>query len=443
MGTFPTISAAPATPSARVGGDGAARSFSLGKPARWLRLSAMNLSNHRRTLLAACAALLVPAAVAVCRAEAPAAPKLDESKLAAISQRMAEFVEKKEVAGAVTLVVTPGKVAHLKAVGSADVAKGTAMKTDAIFWIASMTKPVTATAIMMLQDEGKLSVDDPAVKYLPEFAQLKMKDGSAPPEPITLRHLMTHTAGLPENSREETRAAKTLQDLVVAFTRKPMNFEPGAKWAYSQTAINSLGRIVEVASGKDLETFFQERLFVPLGMTDTTFYPTKQQQPRIATAYKAENGALSPTEVSLFAGRDLAERNRVPHANGGLYSTAADYGRFIQMILNDGSLDGKQYVTPQSVKLMTSAQTVDLKTGFTPGNAWGLGWCVVRDPKGVSGMLSPGSFGHGGAYGTQAWIDPQRRLGFVLMVQRSNFPNSDNSDVRKAFQEAAVAAVVK
>jgi CubicO group peptidase (beta-lactamase class C family) len=314
------------------------------------------------------------------------------------------------------------------------------MAENTVFWIASMTKPVTGVAVMMLADEGKLSVDDPASKYLPELGGMKNKDGS-PAKTITIKHLMTHTAGLPENSREETRDAKDLQSLVAAFATKSMAFEPGTKWAYSQTAINALGRIVEVVSGERFEDFLDERIFKPLGMTDTTFYPSAAQQKRLATPYRSEGGQLTATDIFIFAGRDLAARDRVPLANGGLFSTARDYGRFVQMLLNEGTVDGKRYLKPETVKQIGSVQSGALETGFTPGNAWGLTVCVVREPQGVSAALSPGSYGHGGAYGTQAWIDPVKKVGYVLMVQRANFPNSDASDVRKSFQDAAAKAL--
>ena len=177
-------------------------------------------------------------------------------------------------------------------------------------------------------------------------------------------------------------------------------------------------------------------------MKDTTFYLTEEQLPRLATSYqRTDEGELEATAVGILYGKAPTSRDRFPAANGGLFSTAPDYARFCRMILNGGELDGKRYLKPESVTLMTSVQTGDLKTGFTPGNGWGLGWCVVREPQGVTAMLSPGTFGHGGAYGTQAWIDPVKKRVYVLMVQRANFPNSDGSEVRRAFQEAASAAL--
>lgn len=369
-----------------------------------------------------------------------ASPSFDEQKLGEIPKQMRSFVDHKEIAGAVTLIATPEKVVRVDAVGQADIASGRPMAADNLFWIASMTKPVTGVAIMMLVEEGKLSFDDPAAKYLPELGRMKMKDGSAV-KTMTIRHLMTHSAGLPENTPEETKAAKTLQDLVTAFATKPMQFEPGSKWQYCQTGINSLGRIIEVVSEKRYEDFVDERIFKPLGMTDTTFYPSTAQQKRLATSYKAENGQLTPTDIFIFAGRKLEERDRVPLANGGLFSTAGDYGKFARMLLNDGTLDGKRILKPESVKQLSTVHSGDLVTGFTPGNGWGCCVCVVRQPQGVTEALSPGSFGHGGAYGTQAWIDPVKKVAYVLMVQRSNFPNSDASDVRKTFQNAAAGAI--
>jgi CubicO group peptidase (beta-lactamase class C family) len=189
------------------------------------------------------------------------------------------------------------------------------------------------------------------------------------------------------------------------------------------------------------EEFLEQRLFAPLGMKDTTFYLSEEQLPRLATSYRrTDDGTLEPIPIRFLDGKSPTSRDRFPAGNGGLFSTAPDYARFCQMILNGGELDGRRYVSPESVKLMTSVQTDGLKTGFTEGNGWGLGWCVVREPQGVTESHSPGSFGHGGAYGTQAWIDPVKKRIQILMVQRANFPNSDASDVRRAFQAAASSA---
>ena len=365
----------------------------------------------------------------------------DAPKIEAVSQRMKEFVEKKEVAGAVTLVVAPDRILHLDATGKADIAGGVPMREDHIFWIASMTKPLTGVCVMMLQDDGKLSVEDPIGKYIPELNDLKTKDGKS--HVVTIRHILTHTAGLGEATGEQERPATKLADLIPHYAAKPLAFEPGSKWAYSQSSINTAARIVEVVSGKSFDQFLEERLCGPLGMKDTTFYLSPEQGKRLAKAYRLTSGNLEEAQIFLLNGHEPTSRRRYPAANGGLFSTARDYGRFCQMMLNDGTLDGRQYLKPESVRFVSSVLSGDVKTGFTEGNGWGLGFCVVRKPQGVTEMLSPGTYGHGGAYGTQAWIDPQKKLAFILMVQRANFPNADNSDVRKAFQAAAVEAIGK
>jgi CubicO group peptidase (beta-lactamase class C family) len=354
----------------------------------------------------------------------------------AVTTAMQEFVAKKEVAGAVTLVATRDRLLHSSAVGLADIAAAAPMRPDTICWIASMTKPLTATAVLMLQDEGKLSVDDPVAKHLPQLAGLKTADGK--PGNLTLRHLLTHTSGMSEATAEESRDIHTLADLIPIYAAKPLKFEPGSKWQYCQSGMNSLGRIVEVVSGQSFPEFLRKRLFDPLGMKDTTFYPTPEQAARIAKSYKFTDGKLE--EVPVIGDYDFKRPNRYPAANGGLYSTALDYVRFCQMILNQGTLNGKQYLKPESVKLMTSLQTGDMKAGFTEGCGWGLGWIVVRQSAGANANLSPGTCGHGGAFGTQAWIDPAKGVIYVLMVQRSNFGNADGSDLRRVFLSAAAAA---
>ena len=356
---------------------------------------------------------------------------------AAVSAAMQGCIAKQEVAGVVTLVATREKVRHLEATGWADLAAKAPMRTDSICWIASMTKPITATAILMMQEEGKLSVEDPVAKYLPELGGLKTSEGK--PAQLTLRHLLTHTSGLPEASAEQYKTARTLAEVIPFYMGKPLRFEPGSKWQYCQSGINSLGRMVEIVSGQSFPAFLEQRLFRPLGMKDTTFYLSSNQIPRLAKSYLRSEQGLQEVPIAFLNGRKPTDQDRYPAPNGGLFSTASDYARFCRMILNQGTLDGKRYLKPESVKLMTTIQTGDLQTGFTDGNGWGLGWCVVRQPQGVTAMLSPGTCGHGGAYGTQAWVDPVKQVIYVLMTQRANFPNSDNSEVRRAFQVAAAA----
>ncbi|WP_165235103.1 serine hydrolase domain-containing protein [Aquisphaera insulae] len=358
----------------------------------------------------------------------------------AVGEALRKCVADREIAGAVTLVATPEGIVHRDATGKADIAGARAMRPDSLFWIASMTKPITATAVMMMQDEGKLSVDDLVETHLPEFKALKDTEGK--PVKVTIRHLLTHTSGMAEATPDEARVVKDLAGLVPIYVSKPVQFPPGSKWAYCQSGINTAARIVEVTSGMPFDRFLEQRLTGPLGMKDTTFYLSEEQVPRLATSYRrSDQGELSATPVSILYGKAPTSRDRYPAANGGLFSTAGDYARFCRMILNGGELDGKRYLRPESVALMTSVQTGDLKTGFTPGNGWGLGWAVTREPQGITAILSPGTFGHGGAYGTQAWIDPIKKRAYILMIQRADYPNSDASDVRQAFQDAAAGAL--
>lgn len=353
-----------------------------------------------------------------------------------IVQTMDKAIAAKEIAGSVTLIATPDATLHLAANGFADLEEKLPMKEDSIFWIASMTKPVTGTAVMMMQDAGKLSVDDPVSKYLPEFKDLK--DSAGKPVVVTIKQCLTHSSGLSEATPLESGDLTTLKDLMPLIVAKPVLFAPGSKWQYSQTSINTAARVVEVVSGQDFASFLDQHLFGPLGMKDTTFYPTDAQARRIAVSYARTGAGELEKSGLMFLGRaPVTSRERYPRANGGLFSTAADYARFARMILRGGELDGKRYLSEKAVQQMTNVQSGDLVTGFTPGNGWGLGWCVVREPQGVSAALSPGTHGHGGAYGTQAWIDPVKKRVHLLMVQRANFPNSDGSEVRRIFHNAA------
>ena len=358
------------------------------------------------------------------------------SSLDSIPARMHEVIVANEVPGAVTVVATRDSVLRMDAQGWADPEHKSFMHVDSIFWIASMSKPITATAVLMLMEEGKLSLDDPIAKYVPELAELKTADGKT--RRITLRHLLTHTSGMGEATDEEAKAARALSDLVPAFASKPLAFEPGSKWKYCQSGILTLGRIVEIVSGEPFEVFLRTRIFDPLGMKDTTFYLTEAQMPRWVIPAKREGEQLSPAEIGLLYGHPPTWRDHYPASNGGLFSTAPDYTRFAQMLLSGGVLDGRRYLTAESVRMMSTVQTGDLVTGFTPGNGWGLGVCIVREPQGVTEMLSPGTFGHGGAYGTQLWIDTRRGVALIMMIQRSNFKNADDTPARFAFQKAVL-----
>ena len=373
----------------------------------------------------------------------------EEPKLPGIGTAMQEMIAKNEVAGAVTVVVTKDKIVHVEASGFADVAAKRPMTPDSLFWIASMTKPVTGVAVLMLQDEGRLKVADPVAKYLPEFAGLKTPSGK--PANLTITQVLTHTSGLGEASGPAAQRARTLADLVPIWLAAPMQYEPGERWKYTQSGINAGARIVEVVSGLTFDAFVQQRILDPLGMKSTTFYPDSEQRARLATAYakNKETGALEPVAPRA----EFGPRDRPPQGHAGLYSTAPDYARFCRMLLSGGTLDGRRYLSDAAMAFLTTPQTGDLPTGFLQdesyGNrgtnyGWGITTSILRTPHdGVAAMLSPGAYGHGGAWGTQAWIDPVKGAAYVLMVQRSNFPNSDASDVRRQFQQAAAKTLAK
>lgn len=366
-----------------------------------------------------------------------------------IAPQLQKFVDDKTISGAVTLVASPKRVLSLEAVGFADIAAKKPMAEDAMFWIASMTKPMTSVALMMLVDDGKLSIDDPVEKYLPEFKDQKLavgKDLKAPQHKVTVKHLLTHTSGLIGKSPLDKEAIDvlSLKDAVVSYAHAPLQFEPGSKWSYCNPGINTLGRLIEVISGQPYAEFMQKRLFTPLGMKDTTFWPNDAQLARLAKSYtlNADKTALDETTVKYLTA-PYSNTKRSPLAAGGLFSCAPDLVKFYQMVLNGGEANGKRLIKAETLKQMETNQTGDLKVSFADGMHMGLGFHIVNQPQGVTESLSPGTFGHGGAYGTQAWIDPQKKLIMVLLVQRANFPNSDQSDVRREFQKAAVAAFGK
>ncbi|MCX7009052.1 MAG: serine hydrolase [Kiritimatiellaeota bacterium] len=401
-----------------------------------------------KTLSRLCLALCL--AQFVFAAPNPSAPALDTARLAVVPKQLQKFVDEGAIAGAVTLVARHEKVVALEVVGLSNLETKRALKPDDLFWIASMTKPITATAVLMLQDAGKLNVNDPVEKYLPEFhGQWMIAERGTntmklvpPARPITLHDLLTHTSGI--SDMPPPRVESTLAEFVMGYANKPLQFEPGSKWSYSTAGINVLGRIVEVVSGQPFAEFLDEHILHPLGMKNTTFWPSARQAKRLATAYAPGPGGkgLAPTDIYFIKG-GLDNHSRPPLPGGGLFSTAEDLAKFYQFVLNDGVVGGKRLLSKEAVAQMTSVQTGDLKCGFVDGMAFGLGWGVVKQPQGVTAMLSPGTFGHGGAYGTQGWVDTQNDLIYVMMIQRAKLPNGDASDMRRVFQETVVGALKK
>jgi CubicO group peptidase (beta-lactamase class C family) len=352
----------------------------------------------------------------------------DDKRLASALQ---PFVDRHTLAGAVLLTADKDRALSLEAVGFADIAAGKPMSTDALFWIASQTKSITATALMMLVDEGKVKLDDPVEKYLPEFRDIWLtveRDAShlllqRPKHPITVRNLLSHTSGMPFSSvmEQPTLDRLRLADAVRSYVMTPLVFEPGSRYQYSNAGINTAGRLIEVVSGKAYEDFLDERLFRPLGMKDTTFRPGKEQLRRLARAYKpGKSGTgLEETRISQLC-YPLDDRSRQPMPAGGLFSTAADIGRFCQMILGGGTFQGKRYLSEAAVKEMTRKQT-----GASLKDEYGLGWST-----------GGGVFGHGGAYATNMTIDPQLGLITVFLVQHAGFPG-DGGQSLDVFRKAA------
>jgi CubicO group peptidase (beta-lactamase class C family) len=359
----------------------------------------------------------------------------------AIRAAVEKSIDAQDISGAVTVVAAKDKLLALDTIGLADVAKKKPMEPNTLFWIASMTKPLTAVSILMLQDEGKLKVSDPVEKFIPEFAALKTPTGQ--PAHITIEQILTHTSGLGEGDTAAIKSAHTLADLIPIYLASPMLYEPGDHWRYTQSGINTAARIVEVTSGISFDEFVSKHILKPLGMKNTTFYPNKKQRSHLATPYSKDKqtGALTAAPDANFG-----NKGQPPFGNGGLFSTGPDYARFCQMLLNGGTFKGKRYLSPAAFQQLTTAHTGELKTGFLQtaeyGNrgmnyGWGIGVEILKTPHpGVAEMLSPGTFGHGGAWGTQAWIDPVRGLAYILMVQRPGI-NGDGSKLRQAFQQAA------
>jgi CubicO group peptidase (beta-lactamase class C family) len=338
------------------------------------------------------------------------------------------YVDRHALAGAVMLVADRENILSLDAVGFADVAGKKPMPTDALFWIASQSKSITAAAFMMLVDEGKVKLDDPVEYYLPEFKELQVKSGDKqelkkPAHPITIREILSHTSGLPFSTPAErpTLDKLTLREAAASYAKTPLLFEPGTKYQYSNAGINTAGRIIEVVSGMPYEKFLQDRLFNPLRMTDTTFWPNEKQLARLAKCYKPNKDKTGLEETTIGQLKyPLNERDRQPMPAGGLFSTAHDVAVFCQMLLNNGTRGNMRFLSEAAVKRMTMKQTGD----------------AVKDQYGLGLSTGGGGFGHGGAFSTNMTVDPKHGLVYVWMVQHAGFPG-DGGQAQGAFRKAA------
>jgi len=397
---------------------------------------------------------LVAVAIVVLALRHSHAAEFDQEKLAQIAKRMQKFVDEpgpQQVAGMVIVVGSSQGIALHEALGQQSLETKQPMPKDALFRIASMTKPITAVAIMMLEQEGRLSVDDPVEKHLPEFKGqmlVEQRDGERvilkrPSRPITIRDLLTHTSGMPGGyppgvSEMYFDRKYSLAEAVAMISQRPLDFEPGSKWSYCNTGIDTLGRIIEVCSEQTYEAFLQKRIFLPLSMKDTAFHPSEQQMQRLAELYAVKDDKLAAAGWVLI-GDPHGARHPIPA--GGLFSTGSDLAKLYQVMLRGGTLGNVRFVSEKGMKEMTSLQTGDLQCGFTPGMGFGFGWAVVKEPQDVHAMMSQGTYGHGGAFGTQAWLDPEKDLFVILLIQRTGMPNSDASELRRELQATAVEAI--
>ena len=359
------------------------------------------------------------------------------------------YIEKHELAGAVVLVANRDRVIDREALGYADIADRRAMKPTDIFWVASMSKAITATAVMMLVDEGKINLDDPVEKYLPEFKEQKevyispapnstspvgpSADGTAQGKiepanhPITVREILSHTSGLPFSSKLEPGALDRLplKSSVKSYAAEPLASEPGQKYSYSNAGFNTAGRIVEVVSGMPFEEFIQRRLFQPLVMKDTTFWPTRSQLQRLAKSYEnnSAGGGLREVPISQLTYPLDDRKHRYPIPAGGLFSTADDMARFCQMMLNGGVYKGKRYLAQASTTLITTKET-----GASVIKEYGFGWNV-----------GDGFYEHSGAYKTDMKVDQKRGLIIILLVQRADeWPTEDRERLMESIEQAAI-----
>jgi len=348
-----------------------------------------------------------------------------------VNANVLPFVERSALAGAVMLVADREKTLAVETAGYSDVTAKTPVKGTDLFWIASMSKPVTGTALMVVVDEGKVQLDDPVEKYLPEFRGswlITQQDNDhqlmrRPLRPMTVRDLLRHTSGLPFQSAMET---PTLDGLplpiaVRSYAMTPLIYEPGTQYRYSNAGINTAARIIEVVTQQSFEDFLQKRFFDPLGMKDTTFWPSDEQVKRVVKAYSPtdDKPGLKEIKISQLT-YPLNNRQRGPMPAGGLFSTAADMGIFCQMILNNGEFRGKRYLSEKAVQEMAKRQT-----GEGIKDSYGLGWAV-----------GDGWLGHGGALATNMTVDHKRGLATVWLVQHAGFPQ-DGDKAQGAFVQAA------
>jgi CubicO group peptidase (beta-lactamase class C family) len=407
-------------------------------------------------------ATLLPLA-AHAQAARPESAGLSQARLQRVTEMVDRNIKAGEVTGAVTLVARNGRIVLLQAQGLSDLEKKTPMRTDTIFRIASMTKPVTGVAVLMLVEEGKIRLSDPVSRFLPQFKDLKVSvsrppapalalppPGAAPPPPqtflvpaereVTILDLLTHTSGMmsgPVSNEAGRDLTDNRQKTGLKWTERlntvPLEFQPGSRWAYSGLAgIDLLAHIVEIVSGVSFNEFTSQRIFKPLGMRETVFWPTEAQRARLVGSYTKTANGLTPRENP-----DTLSSEIYFSGAGGLMSTVESYARFAMMLANGGELNGVRILSPRLVELMGSAYIPDTLPGRPPGEGYGLSVRVVTDPVKRLTTLSKGSFGWSGAFGTHFFVDPSKKLTAILMIQ------TPASEMRGDFEDAVMQAVVE
>jgi len=405
-----------------------------------------------RCALLAAVALAVPTVAAVTVVK-PEDAGLSAARLQRITDMVQRHIAAGDITGAVTVVARRGKVAHLAAQGVMDLDSRQPMTPASMFRIASMTKPVIGVSIMMLVEEGKLHLNDPVARYIPQFANMKVAvarpatGGSEGPafytvpaqRAVTIKDLLTHTSGLgsgPMGDSEIARVARkegdTLSDYIPRLGGTVLEFQPGSRWTYSPGAgFETLGRIIEIAGGMPLDRFFQTRIFDPLAMRDITFWPTDAQMPRVASVYQRTPNGLSKTRMP----NDTMSRNVYFRGSGGLYSTAEGYVPLGMMLANGGELNGKRLLSRKSVEMLSAVHVPDTLPGRPAGEGYGLSVRVVTNHAARNTLLSDGTYGWSGAQGTHFFVDPKEQLVGVLMVQ------TPNNEVRNEFEDLVAQSI--
>ena len=389
----------------------------------------------------------------------PESVGMSSERLARIAPAMQKYIDADLTPGIITAIVRKGKLVHFSVQGDADVAAAMPLQDDSIFRIASMTKPITSVALMMLWEEGHFQLRDPVSRFIPAFAEVQVSTtgdasgatGELVPltRPIQIRDLLTHTAGFANNYRGNVAAYRAVMnesrptdnaELVARLATLPLNYQPGEEWQYS-VATDVVGHLVEVISGMTLDVFFADRIFGPLGMPDTHFYLNEAQARRLTAQYTPaeEDQTITLQDPGSAASRWVTGPKTLFRGAGGLVSTARDYLRFQQMILNRGEFDGARLLAPSTVSLMLDNHTGDLPLWLPgPGIGFGLGFGVVVDRGEAATPLSEGAGYWGGAYCTLSWVDPEQELVAVLMTQVRPY---SHINVRQDFQVLTYQAI--